>query len=572
MVSERDRQHADDVDPISSDFFGGIYTGYRGFDAYSQHDTLLGLTNIRWPGGTLSETRPDVYDLNLPEVFDARNLYQFNADRQRPGLSEVLEYSVSENIGFSMLVPTARYSTDIQRGIDELDRFLDRLLGGEFGELPTDFTLELGNEYYALDEFKKSAGLYGAVAAAFTDTIASAVSDPSRNPSSYEINIAVQMGRTHNDNLSIISEFSASQIGEIDKVIFHHLPIGFNNMASPIAEGDPEDIGDTRIQNTKDNYDFWVRAMEAAVADPRKLELAMTAWNVGGTHRIADDFLLEFNDYGLQAASTMIHMVHGYSSIGVASADVWGIDNQWFNALSDENDTYSELSVAGATFALLSANLVGTSPIAGPVDQTREDPFLIYAFQSSGKLVVYISANDISGDGATVEIDIGLSASETSISATRLSAELPLEYAEFATTNYEELYQTPILEAVDFQQAGDSVSFSFSQDYETVQLVVETDKIKGWTVAPSNKSEALATASDFIRDLLGAEPNDDFEFAFDIVGTENRAALGHNVDLAIAAPANTEYSDGSNSLLVGPVLDEFEFAGNLLNDTDWVFG
>ena len=121
---------------IEDSFFGVIETGYGEVDEFELGVDALGGTGIRWPGGTLSEVRTDVYDLNYPDLFDADALYSGSSVLVRAGISDVLARAVSTGEALTINIPTARYADDPATGVADISAFLDRLFTGEYATLP----------------------------------------------------------------------------------------------------------------------------------------------------------------------------------------------------------------------------------------------------------------------------------------------------------------------------------------------------------------------------------------------------------------------------------------------------
>ena len=163
------------------------------------------------------------------------------------------------------------------------------------------------------------------------------------------MSVAVQMGVNNTDDHLIRSEFSEVSLQTIDAVVFHHLPINHDNLMQVADQGDAEDLGKTRMERVKSYYENWETTITAASTSEGDLELAMTAWTVGAAANSSDDVLLQYQDYGLRAASSAVCLVFNYSLAGVESAHVWGIDVKNLNNLSSAKfgeDFYTPFGVA----------------------------------------------------------------------------------------------------------------------------------------------------------------------------------------------------------------------------------
>ena len=163
---------------VSNDMFGVDMLRFRFTDAFEASAVELGATGIRWPGeiildpayglstnaddnrwinafnsdGTVAEY---VFDLKHPNIIDTTGF-------PREGLTEALAFAVAADASFTMLIPEDRYiivnndatdqdkvfATDLETAFQDIDIFLARLFDGHFGEVPDDFTLQIGQEYY----------------------------------------------------------------------------------------------------------------------------------------------------------------------------------------------------------------------------------------------------------------------------------------------------------------------------------------------------------------------------------------------------------------------------------------
>ena len=81
---------AADYDPdghsVAEELFGVINTGFHSFDQFQDLYDFIGATELRWPGGTLAESRPEVYGLDIPGLFDATDLYRCRRRRESCGV------------------------------------------------------------------------------------------------------------------------------------------------------------------------------------------------------------------------------------------------------------------------------------------------------------------------------------------------------------------------------------------------------------------------------------------------------------------------------------------------------
>ncbi|MBK1637269.1 calcium-binding protein [Rhodovulum adriaticum] len=502
------------VQTVSADMFGAIQTGFQNFSGFEEQSETLGVTHVRWPGGTLSEAQEDVYGLDVPGIFDGTKLYNEDPDRDRPDLSDMLS-SVTENgQSFSMIIPTVRYADDIETGQADLETFLTDLLAGEYGTLPEDFTIEIGNEYKNFDIFADDPGLYGQVANALVETAAGVLNDPELNPQGHDINIAVQMGYNHSDDVAIRDAFSQDALAAVDTLVVHSLPIGLQNLTRVETGEDPEDEGETIFESTEDYLAAWSAAIEDAggTADP---ELYLSAWTVGGSGMSADGLDLDYYDYGLAGASTALELFSGFTSIGVDAAALWGVDVDNLNHFINDQGGVIETSPAGAMVQMMSETLIGAELLGSYTPASRDDTFIMHAYQTSDELIVYLGANDADVLSTTLDFSVFEDAEVTSLRI--LSSELPADDAQYAGTAAEELHEEAVIRTVTPQVADGALGLTFDKQYEVAEIrlsVSDADLAAvaaEYGIAPVEpvEPEIMAKPTSGADTLLGTEGNDE---------------------------------------------------------------
>lgn len=475
----------DRANPISEELFGATYTGFFHFRGFESQAEALGVTHVRWPGGTLSEMREDIYDLTRPTIFDGTQLFNPNPGRVRPDLPDMLDDAKQNGTDFSIILPTVRYADDIEAGVQDLEQFLGRLYGGEFGPLPADLTLEIGNEYYASDELSGAPDLYGEMANRFIETIERVEADETVNTLGARVEIALQMGINQGDDEAIRGEIGGNSLAAIDALVFHHLPIGFNNLIAATESEHPADAGETRFERIEDYFDAWSREIAAIGGDVRSLELFMSAWTVGQAANDPSDVLLEFQDYGLQAASTALHLIASYAEIGVDSATVWGIDVPNLNRLSTIEGGQTVYRPLGLMFEMMAETLPGATALGWSLDYTRSDAFMVYGFETDESVIVYVAANDISDAGASLTLDFSMLAQIGAVDGRRLTSDLPADAAHLEGEAEAELYEFGLIQSLDPQLSGRELTLDFHKDYEVIEITIDVPEGARWIIGES---------------------------------------------------------------------------------------
>jgi len=460
---------------VTADHFGGIETGFSGAAAFEAQFESLGFSTIRWPGGTLSETKTSVYGLDIPGLFDGTQLFTPNPDRVRPDLTDTLAYCTGNDLGFSMIVPTLRYVDDLDRGVAELEAFLADLLSGAYGPLPDDFTLEIGNEYVDFDVFADNPALYGQIADAFVGVIADALMDPAINQVGADIAIAVQMGYSAADDAAIRSAISLDSLAEIDSLIAHALPLNFAAIDKPVTDLDAwaEDLGETKWENRQDYFEAWADAIADAGGDANAVEMYISAMNVGSGATDPDKINLAYQDYGLKAASAYLELFSTYLSIGMDAAAFWGVAADNLNAIADKDADGAIEKPGGEMLHLMAENLIGMQLVDGFQANSRDDAVMVYAYENADTVVLFVAANDIADQGQSVRIGLNLLQGASALEATRLGATLAAG-AEAAQSELElMLYQVAAVDEFAPGIANGAITFTLQQDYEVVMLRIE---------------------------------------------------------------------------------------------------
>jgi len=253
--------------------FGAEFLGWEFFQNFEARHDEVDFHHVRWPGGIPVEdgintagsenrSRATVFDLTSDNFV----LWDRNTGAPREGIREMLEFSVENDVTLAVVVPTARYVEIIREegqeaGIEaaraDIRDFTERLVSGEFGELPSRVSLEIGSEYYSTDVWKHYttddngipyatmpddlASNFGDVFAAMTDEIDDIRNDPSLNTIDANVEIHVQLGRQGSnpnpnvgnveDNLDFIeSLLDVGALDAVDSLIYHRYVANFDNI------------------------------------------------------------------------------------------------------------------------------------------------------------------------------------------------------------------------------------------------------------------------------------------------------------------------------------------------------
>ncbi len=178
------------IDAISSDALGVRYGTYRNLFRFQDQTEDLNVGLIVWPGGALSEQHEDRYG------FEFEGLY--NPTTGKPSIADMMAESIDQGTGLSVLLWTARYVGRLDDLRDDIQGFMQDLLGGHYGEMPDQMILEVGDEFYANFNNTTASGAatdYAAIADIMVTEIALALADSAINTAGSDVTIAVQSGR-----------------------------------------------------------------------------------------------------------------------------------------------------------------------------------------------------------------------------------------------------------------------------------------------------------------------------------------------------------------------------------------
>ena len=550
---------------IDDEWFGVVQTGFNGFRGFSQQFEEIGGRLIRWPGGTLSELQTDVYDITTDVVFDGRHLYNYSEGRVRPSLTEMFEYAVEHGLAFSLIIPTLRYVDDLEAAIEEINIFMERLVSGYFGPLPDSLTLEIGNEYYGLDTFAANPSLYGEIADVLISEMAGYLTGTN-------IQIAIQAGVTHSDNVAIISELGNLSLSVIDTVIVHSLPISRTNLNRDLQSGEPEDVGESRIERFGDYLDDWQDAVNQAGGNSN-LESFLSAWTVGSSAHNANGLELEYYDFGLRAAGTVLELFAAYSSIGVDAAAAWGVDVTNLNSFSEYQDGEVTIHHMGVMFDWLAENVNGMQLVGEYTPQAADLDYFMYTFSDTDAITVFVVAADIEDLGDSFSLDLSAWAEYEITSITSLGSNYEDGYNPIGT-DQDQLYEVVDIDEVSYSYSNYILEFGFDQNDEIIMITLEIDnsEIMGTSESDHMVGSGLDEIFDGLsgNDSIGGMGGDDYisgNMGSDSLSGNNGDDTldgGMGSDIVKAGPGSDHiiYGDGADLLLGEAGDDTFQLETN----------
>ncbi|MEM6303561.1 MAG: type I secretion protein [Pseudomonadota bacterium] len=410
--------------------FGGNILADRGELLGNSYDAAvddLGITTLRFPGGSLTEYLFDIRFPDAPTAFDVR----FDEVKQMIGLSEFMSYAEQQGAPVTIVIPTQTQLSDavdaggnrlpdIQEGA--LRQFVQDVAGGRYGDVEVR-AFEVGNEYWGSGQM--NAAEYGRLAAEMSMIVDDALAEIGMQ----DVDVLVQKGQnfsfselsaeyegvstpdaladinarfgldlggeavfgsgrinwTHVNNEIILNEFDTeAERAAIDGVIAHVYSRG-------------ADAPNTRVFDLNNINETWRAEMP-------ELDVYVTEWNLKSTSN------LDLNsDYGLFQAHEMLNMVEVFMRLDVTEANVWPLIQNTSNALSN-GFTYTDATIGGEMFAMMAETLPGKvlldfAPAEARVTEAAVGDVAVHAFAGEQELALYL-VNTQREDSTMTDVDI----------------------------------------------------------------------------------------------------------------------------------------------------------------------
>ena len=471
---------------VTSNHMGSIYTTYLTLENYASAISVANTGSIRWPGGTLAERQYQKYSLTNPDIFDVK----LGADR---GLSDVLHYAIDNELSFSMVLPTHRYMEDVGKGIADVQYFVARLVAGDFGLIPADFTLEIGNETshygWSNGKFTPGVGSYGHIANEFLSAINSIINNPELNTNGLNVKVAVQMSTTVGGQSSIFSQISGENLRSVD---------GFIRHSGLILNADNFDVS---LENAKVAAvsNWWNKAWGG---EAPALQILDTAWAVGPADPIPAN--APSYDTGVRHAGAVVET---FSKLIAASSDyaaIWGVQN---NPSSMFYHSGATITYGGHAFRMMAESLVGTTLVPGKlsaaggwVDSDPNWDSIVYA--DNEKAVVFVSAGDIAEGGVEIFINLQGFGEIQYAWAEVISFSSPVNplQAVITSANYP---GGPVISRMPVTTVDSILKINLMSDYEVIRIIAVR------AAEPEQLLHILGTAS--ADDLVGGSLSDILE-------------------------------------------------------------
>lgn len=420
------------VDP---NLFGGnILANRGGLDEHSSAIDDLGITTLRFPGGSITEHYFDINNPDSPIVVhnDTGEVGEFIP------LSDFMNYAETNGHAVSIVIPTktqlSQDTDDLGHRLPDVDEeslrlFIREVASGEYGAAKIN-AFEIGNEYW--HSGKMDSVEYGRLASEMSKIVSSELEAiENDNPQAESIEVVIQMG--YNFGLSIMDE-DYGHLSPSDALQAINEDYGLNLDEDALFRGgevnwthvnnkiimkffdEPEDIeaidgviahiytlGEefafTRYHSLSNLENTWIEEYP-------ELSIHVTEWNQKGI----TESLERHEDYGLFQAEEMLNILEEFVRVDVDHAQVWPLIQNTSNSLNF-GESYGETNVPGAMFSMLSENLPGKQMLdfetsSDRITEAVFDGYNVHGFAGEDELLLYVISD--SRDGV-VDIDLDLS-------------------------------------------------------------------------------------------------------------------------------------------------------------------
>jgi len=595
---------------LGEGFFGAIAVNNYGWNYFEDQVENLGLTDIRWPGGAVSESgyvvdgriRIGAGDVSLVALNGDRSNFAF--DLTHPELiselaleyddlnflkrddvgtfSQALNLAVENESSFALIVPVQRYfegadfsdsaarEQGLAAAVSDMQVFLERLKNGEYndGIYPDTISFDIGNEAYA------NPIEYALIAKAMMDEIDAVLSDTGIN---YEI--AFQMGRGSYEFNNLLGngyfdpffDNPEDMVPGLEELGFVPRPdMPFLNRQVAIDEMMMAILGDSieHIDAIRHHYlkvdaneledsempilqrdlivDRWMQEFEERGMDANEIDYYVSAWSTDSNNGSS-------LPYDPAAAFNTLDLLSHFLSIGVDRAALWGVvgsfryyEDMPSSVVSDRLSDY--LSPKAALLKLMTENAMGGDFIGegGGAD----DGYWSYTFETDSAFTIFFSVDQLDGNEFNLDVDLGLFDDLSSVSVVNLDM---LDGAVNGASNV-------TLSNVAVENG--SIVLNFDQDFEIAMVTLEKDESVNFGIA------------NLIEDFFGSDVSlaDDISMLFG-GSTAETLVGGLGSDVIVGEEGDDKIDGGAGRAGFssgGDRVDDFDAVGG--RNGDFLFG
>ncbi|SNS43979.1 calcium-binding protein [Tropicimonas sediminicola] len=361
---------------VDDDMFGGNFLIDRDrMDAGTYDEAIrdLGLTNIRYPGGSITEWYFDINDPDRTSIWDPMR----GEMRELLPLSTFLAQAGAAGVGVNLVIPTGTLLEEGKLGsrhpsdaaFADVKAYVADVLAGKYGDAEI-VGIEIGNEYWLSGEMTDAE--YARIASVIAEAAQEAIDDFAASGDAprgwQEPEIAVQIGQYgrystdpgHLQNDVIMEELSDEAVAAIDAVVAHYY-----------TWGSYEELA---------NFGYYFGRQQSWLEDARfaGIEYHITEWNTANGRT---------EETGLKQASALLWMFSEMVEQGVDAAYVWPVQ-QYNSTNMAGNEGDLGLSLAGEAFRLLSDSVKGMDLVAREGGTAGD----VHVYSKGAETVVFIAS------------------------------------------------------------------------------------------------------------------------------------------------------------------------------------
>ncbi|QFS83716.1 hypothetical protein FIU97_13130 [Roseivivax sp. THAF40] len=391
----------------------------------------LGVTSLRYPGGSLTE---NYFDITNP---DAELVVKEDGEEcSFIALSDFMSFAEAEGLSAVIVLPTRNFFSDEtdENGdryvdLDEaaLRGFVNDVVSGVYGDATID-AFEIGNEYWGSGEM--SSVEYGRLAAEMTRIIDDELQGMAdTHPEAEEIDLIVQSGYNYN-YASLTNDYAEYETAEevVDALNedygtdFDDGIIGSSGSVNWTLVANELILDAFETEESKEAVDGVVTHLYSkGSVNPsnRTFQLDMVEQTWGEEFDEIDVYVTEWNqagnsghydreeDYGLFQSHEMLNTLEEMVFMGVDQAQVWPLLQNTANTLC-EGFTYDELTTPGEMFSMMADSLPGKTLLDFD-DSSRETEAVgenadVHGYYGEDEVVFFIAS--ISDRTSIEEIDM----------------------------------------------------------------------------------------------------------------------------------------------------------------------
>jgi hypothetical protein len=310
---------------------------------YDEAAAYIGITNFRYPGGTISER---FFDLANPDADQAHTDFLYGQDLDEPivitPLAEFLAYADSVGGKVTIVVPTIRYvdafaapSSEAYIAAElEVRTFIQEVMNGPYAHVID--TFEIGNEFEWTDGISGSE--YGKIANGFSVWIQDELDHTAFDPL---ISVQAGIGRSAAQNNAALAQMSSAALGAIDAVTVHTYS---NNVAASNFE--PHLVRNLNYANP------WMTAAG------RDLEVIVSEWNAQAGARNGVEF---------PVATAMMRVFNALAVNGMDRGHIWPVIQNTSNELVGHkigtDGVVDDIRLSGEFYRQMISHLEGTNVV-----------------------------------------------------------------------------------------------------------------------------------------------------------------------------------------------------------------